>query len=80
MIRVDEDEVEVKGNAIILMAEVTTLLAAVTEAIAEELHRPQRDVIDTVIEAIQFGKLRRAGMTKEEALDILGKSIRPSED
>ena len=80
MITVNEGDVEIKGNAIILMAEVTTLLDVVTSAIGEELDKPQREIIDLVLEAMQYSKLRKAGMTEQEAFGVLGKTMISSEN
>ena len=72
MIKVDNAKVEAEGNIVMLMAEVALGLNAVCELADKEGILTKEQARDAILQSIVFKDLRKAGMSEEEAREIIG--------
>ena len=72
MIKVDKAQVEVKGSITMLLAEVALVFSTVCEMADKEGILTKEQARDAILQSIVFKDLRKAGMSEEEAREIIG--------
>jgi len=72
MIKVDKAKVEAEGNIVVLMSEAALAFSAVCELADKKGILTKEQARDTMLQSITFKDLRKAGMSEEEAREVIG--------
>ena len=71
MIKITKENIEVEGDVILILSEITSGLASVISAVSKNTGSSEEAVLATILEALQFNKLCSAGMAQDDAYEVL---------
>ena len=72
MIKIDKAQVQMDGDIVILLAEVALVFSTICELADKEGILTKEQARDAILQSIVFKDLRKAGMSEEEAREIIG--------